>query len=296
MHAKSLNILDESAKIYLGIALIIVMVGMGLSLTTADFKRVFLYPKAVFIGLFNQIIILPLLAFALVSLLDIRPALAVGLMILAVCPGGPTSNLITHLCKGDTALSVTLTALSSIITLFTIPFFLEWNLAHLIKNSTPIVINRFDVFLNLSMVVLFPVIVGIAIKRYKPAFADRMDKPVKIASALILLFMIIGLSVKESDKIVPYFAEVGISTLALNVISLMVGFYTAYALGLSKAQSLTISIETGIQNGTLAIAIALGILKNSEFAIPAAVYSLIMFLTAFVLIGMTNIKRKNKAA
>lgn len=287
--------MDESAKIYLGIALIIVMVGMGLSLTTADFKRVFLYPKAVFIGLFNQIIILPVIAFTLVSLLDIRPALAVGLMILAVCPGGPTSNLITHLCKGDTALSVTLTALSSIITLFTIPFFLEWNLAHFVENSTPIVINRLDVFINLSMVVLFPVIIGIAIKHFKPAFADRMDKPVKIASALILLLMIVGLSVKESDKIIPYFSEVGISTLALNVISLIVGFYSAYAFGLSKAQSLTISIETGIQNGTLAIAIALGILKNSEFAIPAAVYSLIMFLSAFALIGITNLKRNKKS-
>lgn len=284
--------MDESAKIYLGIALIIVMMGMGLSLTIADFKRVLLYPKAVFIGLMNQIVILPIIAFALVYLFDIRPVLAVGLMLLAVSPGGPTSNLITHLCKGDTALSVTLTACSSIITLFTIPLFLGWTLNHFLGTQAEITIDRFEVFKELMMVVLVPVIVGIAINHFAPKFAAKMDKPVKIASALILMVLIVGLCVKESDKIVPYFAEVGLSTLSLNILCLIVGFGSSLLFGLSKQQGLTISIETGIQNGTLAIGIAIGILKDADFAIPAAVYSLIMFLSAFVLIGFNNYRSK----
>lgn len=285
--------MDESAKIYLGIALMIVMVGMGLSLTLSDFKRVLLYPKAVFIGLINQMVLLPLIGFLLLSVFQIRPELAVGLMVLAVCPGGPTSNLITHLCKGDIALSVTLTAMSSILTLFTIPVLLDWNLNYFMGSSSTIEIDRFSVFKDLLLVVLVPVAIGIAINRFKPAFATKMEKPVKIASALILMVLIIGLCVKENDKILPYFGEVGLITLALNIISLLAGYTTSRIFKLSNAQGLTISIETGIQNGTLAIAICLGILKNSDFAIPPAVYSLIMFLTAFVLIGFTNYNRKN---
>lgn len=283
--------MDDSAKIYLGIALMIVMIGMGLSLTTQDFKRIVLYPKAIFLGMINQLVFLPLVAYVLISFLDIRPALAIGLMILAACPGGPTSNLITHLCKGDTALSVSLTAVSSILTLFTIPIILEWSVQYYSAQDTVIEINRLDIFKDLLLVSIVPIAVGMLIKHYKPNFAEKMDKPVKIASALILLVLIVGLTVKERTNIIPYFSEVGISALALNLISLILGFTTARFMGLNKQQSISISIESGIQNGTLAIGIAIGILHNSDYAIPAAVYSLTMFLTAFVLIGLTNWKK-----
>jgi len=283
--------MDDSAKIYLGIALMIVMIGMGLSLTTQDFKRIVLYPKAIFLGMINQLVFLPLVAYVLISFLDIRPALAIGLMILAACPGGPTSNLITHLCKGDTALSVSLTAVSSILTLFTIPIILEWSVKYYSAQDTVIEINRLDIFKDLLLVSIVPIAFGMLIKHYKPNFAEKMDKPVKIASALILLVLIVGLTVKERTNIIPYFSEVGISALALNLISLILGFTTARFMGLNKQQSISISIESGIQNGTLAIGIAIGILHNSDYAIPAAVYSLTMFLTAFVLIGLTNWKK-----
>lgn len=280
--------MDDSAKIYLGIALMIVMVGMGLSLTLSDFKRVLLYPKAALIGVFNQMVMLPILAFLLLQVMEMRPELAVGLMVLAVCPGGPTSNLITNLCKGDVALSVTLTAISSVLTLFTIPFLMDLNLRHFMGDSAEIVIDRTSVFKDLAMVVIVPVIVGMLINRFSPAFALKMEKPVKIASGLILLVLIVGLCVKESDKLLPYLREAGLPSLMLNVISLVAAFFIAKLFKLSKAQSLTISIETGIQNGTLAIALCLGVLKNPDYAIPPAIYSLIMFLTAFVLIGYNN--------
>lgn len=280
--------MDDSAKIYLGIALMIVMIGMGLSLTLQDFKRIVLYPKAILIGMFNQLILLPLVAYLLIFLFNVRPELAIGLMVLAACPGGPTSNLITHLCKGDTALSVSLTAVSSILTLFTIPFILEWSVDHFSAQQTFIEINRVDIFKDLIFVSLLPVAVGMLIKHYKTDFADKMQKTVKIASAAILIILIVGLTIKERANIIPYFSEVGLSALSLNIISLALGFTTARVFGLNKAQSVSISIESGIQNGTLAIGIAIGILNNSDYAIPAAVYSLIMFLSAFILITTTN--------
>jgi BASS family bile acid:Na+ symporter len=283
--------MDDSAKIYLGIALMIVMIGMGLSLTTQDFKRIVLYPKAIILGMINQLVFLPLVAYVLISFFDVRPALAIGLMILAACPGGPTSNLITHLCKGDTALSVSLTAVSSILTLFTIPLILEWSVQYYSAQDAVIEINRLDIFKDLLLVSLAPIALGMLIKHYKSDFAVKMEKPVKIASALILLVLIVGLTIKERANIIPYFSEVGLSALSLNIVSLALGFTTARLMGLNKQQSISISIESGIQNGTLAIGIAIGILHNSDYAIPAAVYSLIMFLTAFVLIGLTNWKK-----
>lgn len=283
--------MDDSAKIYLGIALMIVMIGMGLSLTTQDFKRIVLYPKAIILGMINQLVFLPLVAYVLISFFDVRPALAIGLMILAACPGGPTSNLITHLCKGDTALSVSLTAVSSILTLFTIPLILEWSVQYYSAQDAVIEINRLDIFKDLLLVSLAPIALGMMIKHYKSDFAVKMEKPVKIASALILLVLIVGLTIKERANIIPYFSEVGLSALSLNIVSLALGFTTARLMGLNKQQSISISIESGIQNGTLAIGIAIGILHNSDYAIPAAVYSLIMFLTAFVLIGLTNWKK-----
>lgn len=283
--------MDDSAKIYLGIALMIVMIGMGLSLTTKDFKRIVLYPKAIILGMINQLVFLPLVAYVLISFFDVRPALAIGLIILAACPGGPTSNLITHLCKGDTALSVSLTAVSSILTLFTIPLILEWSVQYYSAQDTVIEINRLDIFKDLLLVSLVPIALGMLIKHYKSDFAVKMEKPVKIASALILLVLIVGLTIKERANIIPYFSEVGLSALSLNIVSLALGFTTARLMGLNKQQSISISIESGIQNGTLAIGIAIGILHNSDYAIPAAVYSLIMFLSAFVLIGLTNWKK-----
>ncbi len=283
--------MDDSAKIYLGIALMIVMIGMGLSLTTKDFKRIVLYPKAIILGMINQLVFLPLVAYVLISFFDVRPELAIGLIILAACPGGPTSNLITHLCKGDTALSVSLTAVSSILTLFTIPLILEWSVQYYSAQDTVIEINRLDIFKDLLLVSLVPIALGMLIKHYKSDFAVKMEKPVKIASALILLVLIVGLTIKERANIIPYFSEVGLSALSLNIVSLALGFTTARLMGLNKQQSISISIESGIQNGTLAIGIAIGILHNSDYAIPAAVYSLIMFLSAFVLIGLTNWKK-----
>ncbi|MCH8554820.1 MAG: bile acid:sodium symporter family protein [Schleiferiaceae bacterium] len=285
--------MDDSAKIYLGIALMIVMMGMGLSLQVKDFLRVVKFPKAVVIGLTNQLLFLPFIAYLLIQVLDIRSTLAVGIMLIAACPGGPTSNLIAHLCKGDTALSVTLTALSSVLTLFTIPLILEWSLIHFMgQDETNILLNRFDIFKDLFIITILPISIGMLIKRFQPAIADKLQGAVKIASALVLLALIIGITIKERANIIPYFSEVGIGTFVLNVTTLLLGYLTATIFSLKRDQAISISIESGIQNGTLAIALALGLLKSNDFAIPAAVYSLIMFFTAFGIIFLMNRKAR----
>ena len=282
--------MDKFSAIFLAAALFIIMLGMGLSLTINDFKRVVLFPKAVITGLVNQIILLPLIGLLLALAFDVRPEIAVGIMILAACPGGATSNLITHLAKGDTALSVTLTAISSVITIFTIPFIVQYALVKFMAQQQEVILNIPGIIGQLFLITIVPVSVGMIVKAKKPAFALRMDKPVKTASALVLALVIAGLLVKEKSNVVPYFQQAGAIALMLNVASLVVGFLIAkYLMSLSSRQSVSISIESGIQNGTLAIAIATITLEMSELAIAGAIYSLIMFVTGVAIISMRGL-------
>jgi len=281
--------MDSTGAIVLAIALFIIMLGMGLSLTLADFQRILKYPKAVLLGLVNQIILLPLIAYLLVLVFGVAPVIAIGIMILAACPGGATSNLIAHLAKGDTALSVTLTALSSTITIITIPFIVQFALIQFMGENQEVVLNIPQIIGQLFVIIIIPVSLGMAIKAKAPKFARRMNKPVKIASAIVLTLVIIGIVLKEKEHIVGYFQQAGIIALCLNVLTMLAGYFTAYLFKLSARQAISISIESGIQNGTLAIAIASITLENSQLAIAGAIYSLIMFFTGFAAIWGGNI-------
>ena len=260
------------------------MLGMGLSLTLADFKRVLLYPRAIFIGLFNQLILLPIIGFGIATLFNLPPEIAVGIMILAACPGGPTSNLISHLAKADLALSVTLTALSSLITIVTIPFIVTFALNHFMEQGQQIALNIPGTILQIFVIVVIPIVIGMLVRHYSPRFAQRMGKPVRIASGLVLLLIIVGLVLKEKDNFASYFKQAGLATFILNVLTMLIGFYSARLFKIGKEQASSISIESGIQNGTLAISIAVVLLNNSAFAIAPAVYSLLMFFTGGLVI------------
>jgi len=261
------------------------MFGMGLSLVKNDFIRLFQNPKAIIVGLINQIILLPIIAYALISVFNVESDIAIGLMILAACPGGPTSNLITNLANGDTGLSISLTTANSLITIFTIPFVIDFALNHFLEAKEMVHIDKLQTLIQIFVVVIIPVFIGMLLKRAKPNFADKMNKPVKIASGAILFLVIIGLVLKKKEDLIPYLQQAGFITLALNVSTIVVGLLTAKIARLNLTQSLTISIESGIQNGTMAIAIASGILMNDNYAIAPAVYSLIMFFTAGVIIA-----------
>jgi len=276
----------EVGTIILAISLIIIMFGMGLSLVKADFLRILERPKAIIIGLINQIILLPLIAYALIVLFKVDAAIAIGIMILAACPGGPTSNLITHLAKGDIGLSVSLTAVNSLVTVFTIPFIVDFALKHFLDAGQVIELDKLKTILQVFAIVIIPVTIGMWINNLKPNFAKKMQRPVKIASAAVLFAVIIVLVLKQKEDLIPYLKQAGVIALVLNVITMLLGYLSAKMLKLNLSQSITIAIESGIQNGTMALAIALGILMNESFAIAPAVYSLIMFLTGGLVIGL----------
>ena len=217
-----------------------------------------------------------------------NPEVAIGIMILAACPGGPTSNLITHLAKGDLALSVTLTAFSSLITILTIPFIVNFALETFLDATQLIQLNILQTVLQICVVVVIPVVVGMAIRRNRPLFAERMAKPVKIASGAVLALIIVALVIKEHANFIPYFKQAGIATLVLNIATMGVGFFSAKLFHIEKKQAVSISVESGIQNGTLAITIAVVLLNNTAYAIAPAVYSLLMFLTGGVIIYWAN--------
>ena len=276
--------MDSLSAIILAVSLIIIMLGMGLALVVDDFKRIFQYPKAIITGLINQIVLLPLVGFGLAHFFNVRPEIAVGIIILAACPGGPTSNLITHLAKGDTALSVSLTAVSSIVTIITIPFIVNLGLIVFQGNGQVVQLNVPATIAQIFIVVLIPVGIGMLIRSKKVKFADKMLKPVRTASAIVLLMVIVGIMVKEKENIIPYFQQAGWIALSLNVITMLLGFLTARIIKVKGKQALSIAIESGIQNGTMAITIATVLLNSSKLAIAPAIYSLIMFGTGFVVI------------
>jgi len=270
------------------LALAIIMFGMGLSLTLTDFKRILIYPKAVSIGLFNQILLLPVIAFFLAKAFQLPAELAVGLMILAACPGGATSNLITHLAKGDSALSITLTAFSSLITVITIPFIVNFSIGHFIPGGEELKLEILGTVVAVLAITIIPVSLGMLVLKKAPDLAKRWDAPFRKISAVFFVVIIVAAIAKEKDNLVQFFIEAGPASLALNLATLGLGYGIAKIAGLNFRQSLTISVESGIQNGTLGITIAATLIMNSVMTIPSAIYSLIMFGTAALVIFWGN--------
>jgi BASS family bile acid:Na+ symporter len=285
--------MDKVSTIFLALSLIVIMLGMGLSLQLNDFKRVFVYPKAILIGLLNQLIILPLIGFALVSAFSAKPEVAIGIMILAACPGGPTSNLLSHLAKGDIALSVSLTAISSLITIITIPFIVNFALIQFLAEGQIIQLNIVETIIQISVIIVIPIITGMAVRRYKEAFAIKMEKPVRKASAIVIVLVILGIVIKENRNILFYFQEAGLIALSLNAATMFVGYYSAKIFKIKNQQAISISIESGIQNGTLAISVAVILLGSSAFSIAPMIYSLLMFFTGGLAIYL-SLRKKDK--
>ncbi|MCF6296823.1 MAG: bile acid:sodium symporter family protein [Flavobacteriaceae bacterium] len=278
--------MTSTTGIILAFSLIIIMFGMGLSLKITDFKRVIIYPKAIFIGLISQMIILPLIGYLIAVNFNLSPTIAIGIMLLVACPGGATSNLLTHLAKGDLALSVSLTAISSLLSIITIPIIVQFALGHFADQSQAINIDGITMVKQLFIIIIIPVGIGMLIKQKFSAFANKMEKPVKIASAIIFILVIIGVVFSVKDVFMDYLREAGLLAILLNITTMTIGFLLAILFKLTKYQSISISIETGIQNGTLAITLATIALNNTEYSIFPAIYGLLMFFTAAIIIFM----------
>ena len=271
-------------QIFLPISLAIIMFGMGLTLMVSDFGRLFAYPKEVLIGLFNQLVFLPLIGFLIILLFDLNSSMAIGIMILSLCPGGPTSNLITQVARGNIGLSVTLTALASLITVFTIPIILSEAISYF-TGETDVVIELpiLQTMLQILLITVIPVSIGMLIRKKNEAFALRMERPMRIASTVLFIIIFLLVMIANKDLIVEAMKEVGLATLLLNLSTMALGYMTAKVFGIKGKSQISITIESGIQNGTLAFVIATTILNNVEMGLPTGAYSIWMFITGGIL-------------
>lgn len=261
----------------LPIALAIIMFGLGLSLTVDDFRRIGRDPKPVVIALGAQLVILPAVCFGLVTAFGLDPLLAVGMMLLAASPGGTTANLFSHLFRGDVALNVTLTAVNSVIAVVTLPLVVNLSVAYFDPQGAGDVGLQLGKTLQVFAIVLVPVAIGMVVRRSRPDFADRADKPIRIASALVLALVICGALLAERENLADYLADIGVVATVFCAASLTLGYLLPRLAGVDERQSLSSAFEVGIHNSTLAIAVAISVLDSEALAVPAAVYGILMF-------------------
>ena len=287
---ESLEIVTLVNSVVIPICLFLIMMGMGLTLVTNDFKRVLKYPKAVGIGLTNQLLLLPIIGFALANIMPLEPEYAVGVMLLVLCPGGITSNLFTYLAKGDVALSVTMTAIASIITVFSIPVFLSFSLIHFMGAGSEFQLPVLKTVLTLVLLTILPISVGMLIKRFAPRVADSSQRYVSRFGVTFLAFLVAFLSYVQRDIIVEAFFATGPVSLLLNLSTMALGYYTSKWFGLNLAQRASVTLEVGLQNSTLSIFMALTLLANYKMSLMPAIYTLIMFLTAGILVRIFSAK------
>ena len=276
--------------VFLPLALFVIMLGMGLGLTLADFQRIFVEPKGTLLGLLAQLVMLPVVGFLLASIFPLTPELAVGVIIIAVCPGGPTSNLLTYLARGNVALSITLTAISSLVTVFTIPLWVNLAMDRFLGIGADLQLPFLTTVIQIAVITLIPVSIGMALHHYSPRFATTIERWVKWLALFFLGLIIAGLLVQERANVLDFFLQVGWVTLTLVVVTMALGYLIATLAGLDTPSATAITVEVGIQNGTLAIAIASAptFLNNPTMAIPAAIYSLLMFAVGGAFAGWSQ--------
>jgi len=270
------------------IALALIMLGLGLGLTTQDFLRVLKQPKDFFIGFVCQLILLPIIAFLLIKILNTPLELALGVMIIAAAPGGVTSNVLTKFANGDVALSVSLTAVISLISIFTVPFIVfksaELLNASYISNN----ISMTSISLKMFFVVTLPVMIGMIVRKFATDFISNNTRIIQRLSIILFALVFIAIWIEEWDKITSFITRAGLVTSILNVVMMTVGFYVAKVFASDMAQRKCISLECGLQNGTLAVFVSTQIFDNIVYMVPTAAYALIMFVTSIIFVFLVK--------
>ena len=287
--------------VILPLALAFIMFVLGLGLTGADFLRVIKQPRDFFVGAFSQIILLPIIAFVLVkwlwpvvfysisSDLQVIPyELAIGVLIIAVAPGGVTSNLLTSFAKGDVALSISLTAIISLLCVITIPFIVLTSVELLGGSNITKDISLLSMSRDMFLIVTVPVILGMLLRKFSSGVALKLEPIAKKISIVLFVLVLLGAIAAERENVISYFAQAGLITLILNVVMMVVAYYVAQFLASGTKQKKCITIECGLQNGTLAIFVATSIFGGGMYVIPAATYSLIMFATSLMFVYLVR--------
>jgi bile acid:Na+ symporter, BASS family len=271
------------------LALALVMFGLGLSLAVADFVRLREHPRAVLLALGLQMFVLPAVAYGLIVALRVEPVYAVGLMLLAASPGGVSANLFSHLFGGNVAMNISLTAINTVLSIVSLPLIVNWAIASFVQTGQ-VVPLQFGKVVEVVGVILLPVLLGMVVRVKQPAFGDRMGKPMKIFSAVVLAAFSLIAIVKEWNALTASFSSLGPVVLLFNLASLLVGYYLSRWAGFNKPIATAVSFEIGIHNSTLAIFVALSVLSNFQLGLPAAIYSVSMYLTA-TLFGFLVLRR-----
>ena len=274
--------------VVLPLALAFIMFVLGLGLTGADFLRVIKQPRDFFVGAFSQVILLPIVAFILVTIWPIAPELAIGVMIIAAAPGGVTSNLLTSFAKGDVALSISLTAIISLLCVITIPFIVLTSVELLGGSNITQDISLLSMSRDMFLIVTVPVILGMLLRKFSSAVALKLEPIAKKVSIILFVLVLLGAIAAERENVISYFAQAGLITLILNVVMMIVAYYVAQSLASGTRQKKCITIECGLQNGTLAIFVATSIFGGGMYVIPAATYSLIMFATSLIFVYLVR--------
>ena len=274
--------------VFLPLALAFIMLSLGLGLTGGDFLRVIKQPRDFLVGAFSQIILLPIIAFIIVKIWPIAPELAIGVMIIAAAPGGVTSNLLTSFAKGDVALSISLTAIISLLCVFTIPFIVLASVKLLNDANITEDISLISMSRDMFLIVTVPVILGMLFRKFVSGVALKFESIAKKVSTALFALVLLGAIAAERENVVSYFAQAGLITLTLNIIMMIVAFYLAQLLSSGIKQKICITIECGLQNGTLAIFVATSIFDGGMYVIPAATYSLIMFATSLIFVYLVK--------
>jgi len=281
----NMNIVTD---VILPLALAFIMFVLGLGLTGTDFLRVIKQPRDFFVGALSQVILLPIIAFILVKIWPIAPELAIGVMIIAAAPGGVTSNLLTSFAKGDVALSISLTAIISLLCVITIPFIVLTSIELLGGSNIAEDISLFSMSRDMFLIVTVPVILGMLLRTFSSSVALKLEPIAKKVSIALFVLVLLGAIAAERENVISYFAQAGLITLILNVVMMIVAYYVAQFLASGTKQKKCITIECGLQNGTLAIFVATSIFGGGIYVIPAATYSLIMFATSLIFVFLVR--------
>lgn len=283
------------SQVILPLALAAIMFAMGLGLVPADFARVVKEPRAFTLGALMQVVALPLVGLAFATFWTDVPYLAVGIMLLAACPGGMTSNLLTHIARGDVALSITLTAVISLLGMLTVPLILGYALtAYMGADAPPLPIGK--AILGVFVLTTVPVALGMAVKAKAPVFADAVEKRSRTAAAVIFAIVMIGAIISERARLLAHLDGLLVTMIVFNVVMMLLAAAVARLGRVTPPQQIAITLECGLQNGTLAVVVAGTMLGRIEFAIPAALYSIWMFVSAIGYIAVVNKTRNDKAA
>jgi bile acid:Na+ symporter, BASS family len=266
------------------IALALIMLALGLGLSLENFVNVIKQPKDFLVGLICQLILLPIIAFILIKIFNTSPELAIGVMIIAAAPGGVTSNVLTKFANGDVALSISLTAIISLVSIITVPFIVFKSADLLNINYQSAEISMVGISMKMFLVVTFPVFIGMLIRKFATNFISSKEQLIQRISVFLFALVFLAILIEEKGNIIPYLAEAGLITLILNLTMMLLGFYIAKKFASGIAQRKCISLECGLQNGTLAIFVSTQIFDNSAYLVPTATYALIMFITSIIFV------------